>query len=130
MMVMIVMIMIFIIMVFKTSPERSTEGNKVPCQSPLRPCKHDPPRVDDDYIKEEKPSKLLLYLGCCLTTTIIPNSREILDLKKLVLIHFDPLLITSLKIKIVVCFCQNIIILNICIAIILRKIINGFGFNR
>ena len=86
--VMIVMVMILIIMVLETSPGRSTEGSKVPCQSPLRPCKHDPPGVDNDYIKEEKPSKLLLYLGCCLTATIVPNSREILNLKKSVLIFF------------------------------------------
>ena len=39
MMVMIVMIIIFLILVFDTLPGRSTEGSKVPCQSPLRPCK-------------------------------------------------------------------------------------------
>ena len=45
--VMIVMVMILIITVFEKSPGRSTEGSKVPSQSPLRPCKHDPPGVDD-----------------------------------------------------------------------------------
>ena len=47
-MIMIILVMmILIIMVFETLPGRSTEGSKVPCQSPLRPCKHDPPGVDD-----------------------------------------------------------------------------------
>ena len=53
MMVMIVMIMILLIMVFETLPGRSTEGSKAPCQSPSRPCKHDPPGVDDDHKEEE-----------------------------------------------------------------------------
>ena len=59
MIVMIVMIMNLIIMVLETLPGRSTEGSKVPCQSPLRPCKHDPPGVDDDHKEEERPS------NCC-----------------------------------------------------------------